>query len=430
MLLFDKSKLFLKHKNAVLLADIFFVYTILAPIILNVFGSYFKLNENFIRTLIVLLGPAFVSIIIYIKEFGLNLTRKSCYAIFFVFCLTLIIFFSSIKNWDSVYTKEGLKFFIAYCVVGFFFGVTAKVTLHRVKNFNIIWILCSVLFLSFSLHLFLLKGFSLYRFTLPGDNSARITALFLFFSFCGLNTFLLFKSVTIKLFIGSLTILCVFIAIISSSRSALVVFLLIASSYLLFQSIQNKDSFQRLSLIYFLSVIVLFCCLVWFLAIPKNAKDRISNVIRIPEQIIAYILYNEQESYKNIVRLPIWNNAITKFKENPFFGVGYGSQYYNEIQNKKHVHPHSVFFQFMAETGIIGLGTFILFITFVFKKAINDYRSLNAKNDKLTYLFYPLSFAFFLLFSCFHFAIHENYFFGTSPVLLPVLKLTAMCGYS
>ncbi len=369
MFLFDKSKLFLTHKNAVLLADIFFVYTILAPIILNVFGSYFKLNENFIRTFIVLLGPAFVSIIIYIKVFGLNITRKSCYAIFFVFCLTLIIYFSSIKNWDSTYTKEGLKFFIAYCVFGFFFGVTAKVTLQRVKNFNIIWILYIVIFLLFSLHLFLLKGLSFYRFTLPGDNSARTTALFLFFGFCGLNTFLVFKSVTIKIFMGSLTLLCVFIAIRSSSRSAIVVFLLILFSYLLFQIIQNKDSFQRLSLTYFLSVIVLFCCLIWFLAIPENAKDRISTVIQIPGQIIAYILNDEQESYKNIVRLPIWNNAITRFKENPLFGVGYGSEYYNEILNKKFIHPHSIFFQFMAETGIIGLGTFLLFIIFIFKKS-------------------------------------------------------------
>jgi O-antigen ligase len=268
-----------------------------------------------------------------------------------------------------------------------------------------------VLFLLFSLHLFLLIDFSLYSFTLPGDNPARIAALFLFFAFCGLNTFSLFKSVTIKLFIGSLTILCVLIAIRSSSRSAIVVFLLISFFYLLFQIIQNKDRFQRLSFIYFLSVIVLFCCLVWFLAIPKNAKDKISSAIQIPGQIIAYIHNKDQESYKNILRLPIWNNAITKFKEYPLFGAGYGSQYNNEILNIKFVHPHSVFFQFMAETGIIGLGTFILFITFVFKKAINDYRSLIAKKDKLTYLFYPLSFVFFLLFSCFHFAIHENYFF-------------------
>ena len=405
------AKIGVKHKNTVLLADIFFVYTILAPIILNVFGSYFKLNENFIRTFIVLLGPAFVSIIIYIKVFGLNLTRKSRYAIFFVFCLTLIIYFSSIKNWDSTYTKEGLKFFIAYCVFGFFFGVTAKVTLQRAKNINIIWILYILIFLLFSLHLFLLQGFSLYRFTLPGDNSARTTALFLFFTFCGLNSFLLFKSVTTKLFLVSLSILCVFIAIISSSRSAIVVFLLVLFFYLLFQSIQSKDSFHKKSLIYFLSVLILFCGLIWFLAMHKIKKERILSATQIPGQIIAYIFNNDQESYKNIVRLPMWNNAITKFKENPLFGAGYGSEYYNEIINKKFIHPHSVFFQFMAETGIIGLGTFILFIIFVFKKAINDYRSLNAKNDKLSYLFYPLSFTFFLLFSCFHFAVHENYFF-------------------
>jgi O-antigen ligase len=91
-------------------------------------------------------------------------------------------------------------------------------------------------------------------------------------------------------------------------------------------------------------------------------------------------------------------------------GVGYGSEYYNEIIKKKFSHPHSVIFQLLAETGLIGFGIFLLFTVFVLKKSIIDYKSLQNTEDKLTYLFYPLSFTFFLLFSCFHFAIHENYF--------------------
>jgi len=415
----------------VLLADIFFVYSILAPIILNIIGSYVKLDGNVIRTFLIILGPALISGIIYLNAFGFPVQKKNVALIIITICLTLIIIISSLKNWDSTHTKESLKFFLAYCVFGFFLGMIARVSFQRFKNLNVIWILCILIFLLFSLHLFLLRGFSLHRFTLPGDNSARTTALFLFYAFCGLNTFLLFKSVTTKLFMGSLSVLCLFIAIISSSRSAIVVFLLILFFYLLFQSIQNKESFHKKSLIYLLSVIVLFCGLIWFLAMHKIKRERILSAIQIPGQIIEYMFSNDQESYKNIVRLPIWNKAFIMFKKNPLFGVGYGAEYYNEIINKKFIHPHSVFFQFMAETGIIGLGTFILFVIFVFKKAINDYRSLNAKNDKLAYLFYPFSFAFFLLFSCFHFAIHENYFLwyfggiiaGFDPISIRAEKL-------
>jgi O-antigen ligase len=143
----------------------------------------------------------------------------------------------------------------------------------------------------------------------------------------------------------------------------------------------------------------------------KTTKYRFASIIQIPGQIIAYIHNNEQESYKKIIRLPIWNNAITRFKENPFWGIGYGSEYYNEITNKKFIHPHSVFVQMLAETGLTGFGIFLLLIIFILKKAYVDYKGLQNKEEKLTYTFYPLSFTFFLLFSCFHFAIHENYFF-------------------
>lgn len=268
-----------------------------------------------------------------------------------------------------------------------------------------------MIFLLFILHLFLLKGFSFLGFSLPGDNSARTSALFLFFALCGLNTYLIVKSVTTKFFMGFLSITCASIAISLSSRSAIVVFLLILLFFILFQSILNKDSVRRWTLVYFFCAIVLFSCLFWFLVMHKNAKEKISSVLQLPEQIIAYVLFNEQESYRTIARLVIWNNAINRFKENPLFGVGYGSEYHNEILKIDHSHPHSIIFQLLAETGLIGFGIFSFFTFFVFKKSIADYKSIQSTEYKSTYLFYPLSFTFFLLFSCFHFAIHENYFF-------------------
>jgi O-antigen ligase len=115
-------------------------------------------------------------------------------------------------------------------------------------------------------------------------------------------------------------------------------------------------------------------------------------------------------AYKEIVRLPIWHQAVTDFFENPILGAGFGSEYYNEANHQKYVHPHNVLLQFLAETGLVGLGTFLFFLLAVIKKANDSYRRLETKNDKLIFILYPLTFGFFLLSSCFHFAIHENYF--------------------
>jgi O-antigen ligase len=411
MIKFPGNKIQFTENYILGVADVFLVYTILSPILFAVIGNYIKLNENFIRTSILILGPALISCVIYIRAFGLPSIKKYGRILFSVSCLTLTIILSSLKNWDSIYTKESLKFFLAYCAFGFVLGLTAKFTIQRAKAFFIIWIYYILIVLLSYLILSPSHSYLSGRFTLPGDNAARTAALFFFFSFCGLTSFLLSRKVAFKIFFGFIFFICVFIGVTSNTRSAILAFGVIFFSYLVFQLLQIKSKFERLSLVSFISVFAVVSCLVWVLVINGNIKNRIFNIIKLPGQTLAYILNNEQEPYKNIVRLPIWNNAITKFKENPLLGVGYGSEYYNEIIKKKFSHPHSVIFQLLAETGLIGFGIFLLFIFFILKKAIVDYKSLQNSEDKLAYLFYPLSFTFFLLFSCFHFAIHENYFF-------------------
>ena len=149
----------------------------------------------------------------------------------------------------------------------------------------------------------------------------------------------------------------------------------------------------------------------WFGFADKEFKKTILSIVSLPKQTIAYVFEDSQTAYGKVNRLPTWRNAISKFMDNPIFGIGYGSEYYNDAGNYIRRHPHSIFLQFLAETGVIGLGTFLVFIGMVFRKAILNYRKLQNSSDKLAYLLYPMSFVFFLLFSFFHFAIHENYFF-------------------
>jgi len=117
------------------------------------------------------------------------------------------------------------------------------------------------------------------------------------------------------------------------------------------------------------------------------------------------------EAYRSVNRLPLWKDAISKFKSNPIFGAGYGTQYYHEIDKEKRSHPHSVILQFVVETGIVGSTLFLAFIILISKYAIRTYRQIETENGKQIYIFIPFVFFFFLTFANFHFAIHENYFF-------------------
>ncbi|MDB4442457.1 hypothetical protein N9219_03445, partial [bacterium] len=56
------------NENSTLgVADVLLVYTMLASIILLIIGEYTKLAPNFVRTLIVLLGPGLLAGAIYFK---------------------------------------------------------------------------------------------------------------------------------------------------------------------------------------------------------------------------------------------------------------------------------------------------------------------------------------------------------------------------
>lgn len=85
--------------------------------------------------------------------------------------------------------------------------------------------------------------------------------------------------------------------------------------------------------------------------------------------------------------------SIEIFKDHPLFGVG-NKMYRVECSDDKYsrinskyadyrcsTHPHNIYFQVIAENGIFGIITFILFIFFVFKKS---YQMLKSNNNYLS----------------------------------------------
>jgi len=143
----------------------------------------------------------------------------------------------------------------------------------------------------------------------------------------------------------------------------------------------------------------------------KNLRYRFLNILTTSEETITFIIKGDSGAYKSINRLSLWQDAISKFKLNPIFGVGFGTQYFHQIKKEKRSHPHNIILQFLVETGIIGFTLFLAFILFIVNKAIHVYLKIKTEYGKQIFFFFPFAFFFFLIFACFHFAIHENYFF-------------------
>jgi len=245
-------------------------------------------------------------------------------------------------------------------------------------------------------------------YIIRGDNSARIGMLFFFFVFCAIGFYQAAKGLLLKSISAFIILTCILGGFYAGSKSAFIIFLVMSIAYYLFQIKAIPNSIRKLKLLY---PVVIVLILLFSLVIFKPAKINIENIKNPVKQITDYLITNDYNSYKTVFRLRIWNSAIVQFKQNPIWGAGYRSTYYDEIADIDNSHPHNVFLQFLAETGLLGFGLFVLFLFLVFQKAIQNYGRIVDDEDRLTYIFYPISFVYFLLFACFHFAIHENYFF-------------------
>ena len=109
--------------------------------------------------------------------------------------------------------------------------------------------------------------------------------------------------------------------------------------------------------------------------------------------------------------LPIWKIAMNKFMTSPILGVGYDVIYHDRHDWSFYGHPHSIFVQFLTETGVVGFILFLMFIGWTVKIILLKGIFLYSTDQGLIYLFYLLSFGYFFFFACFHLAVHENYYF-------------------
>lgn len=119
----------------------------------------------------------------------------------------------------------------------------------------------------------------------------------------------------------------------------------------------------------FISLIV---ALVIMYALKKDSRF----ILYSASMIILFLLFNNGTGYERIniarinndsssvYRIEIWRTSLLIFMKNPFVGNGIGTLWYSLSQASSKLwgvvyHAHNIFLHFAAETGIIGLASFV-----------------------------------------------------------------------
>lgn len=142
------------------------------------------------------------------------------------------------------------------------------------------------------------------------------------------------------------------------------------------------------------------------------------SAITVPQRAIS--TFDEEDPSIN-TRFLIWNITFNMIKDKPIFGSGIGTfkmnyldyqaeflkdnPYYIKYSGKAG-EAHNEYLQIGAETGMIGLGLFILIFYFFFKAIFNFYKSSKNIKDKTITLGLVMGITSFLIHSLFTFPLH------------------------
>ncbi|MCL4385527.1 MAG: O-antigen ligase family protein, partial [Cyanobacteria bacterium] len=157
-------------------------------------------------------------------------------------------------------------------------------------------------------------------------------------------------------------------------------------------------------------------------------------------------IFSEKGDANTIIRLDLWSKAWHLFLRSPIFGIGFGriNDVY-DIYDGVHLtgyegginfymgshiittssHAHNSYLQFLAETGIIGLGLLILFWVFCFRLIFKAYFSSNNKFSKILHLSALSSVVILFVLS-----LTENYFSASTVMILVSMVVSLSVGLS
>lgn len=171
--------------------------------------------------------------------------------------------------------------------------------------------------------------------------SCVLLSIFMFFSF---------KDIKKYKFTFILNMICIFLTLSRGAIIAVIIGLII--NYLFKKASKKEKNMIKTILIFVLMTIILI----------------ILNKYGLLEMI--FNRFDSSISTGGSGRVELWTKAIDQFYRNPIFGVGINNlQIY--IGN---TYVHNTYLQVLAETGVVGFLTYILFLSNIGKLSINAYK--------------------------------------------------------
>lgn len=303
--------------------------------------------------------------------------------VFFIYCFISVYICLQNKDIVIIYDKLFNQFilyfnnFLAFIVI---FLNKKYISIKKISNYYLI----SMVFLSISI-LLLFYGQSisnLFYSQVPGVyvGNTHINLLGMnmrfagfaddpnyatLFSLTGILLFIYFRKYNKKFFTIFSIFICIYIYILSFSKTMTIGFLFILITYFIIKKMNfNKKSIK---IIYWIIIIMFFI---------------------IPFVVLNVNLFNDMDTIST--RYNMWKVAESMFYTHPILGNGLTSFrcIYNELYNGSwYVQSHSTYFQLFAEQGLIGILLFVKYIISVIKRP-NDFTILMI----LMYLFFSINF--------------------------------------
>lgn len=164
-----------------------------------------------------------------------------------------------------------------------------------------------------------------------------------------LDRFIRFKNNKVAFLVSLL--LVIYAIILTASRTAYITAVLVFSLRILYALKGKKTLEKRLLLIV---VIVLFVIILGYAAY-RIAPNNISRMLAI------------DTGDGGNGRIELWVRALKNWIENPLFGIGYGASFNPQAPiSDTNMVTHNTLLKLLSETGLIGLGLFIIFFISLF----------------------------------------------------------------
>lgn len=392
------------------LAYTYSIFIYLIPLLL--------LTGSFLPDLVIsIMGLSFIFVIFKNKLF------KYCYNIysFFFFILYIFLCISSLSSDNIISSLESsityVRFFLFSLVLWFVLDNNSKF----IKSFTYFFLVTFILVL-FDGYIQYLFNRNLFGFTPSWEESVRLTLVFNDDLILGgyLSRFLplligliilSFKNDKLVISVSCILLILTDILVYVSGERTAMGLLLISTILIIF--LLSKFSLIRL-ITFFVSIFIIILITLFQPNIKQRNIDQTLNQIGISNGKSAdkeiYIFSKGHQSY--------FSTSIDLFLKNPLIGIGpnnFRESCKEYIIEKKDLacstHPHNIYIQLLAETGIIGFLIIFIIFCFVLMLLIKHFFYKTMRNN-IIFNDYQLCLLITIFLSLFPFLPTQNFFNG------------------